>query len=54
LIDVSNLLGKGTVTSQSTTGDGLQTQVIEFATTDSVVDATFVEGVMVKYSITSK
>jgi hypothetical protein len=54
LIDVSNLLGKGTVVSHSTTSDGLQTQVIEFTTADSVVDTTFVEGVMVKYAISSK
>jgi len=54
LIDVSNLLGKGNVTSQSTSSDGLQTQVIEFQTTDSVVDGTFVEGVLVKYTISSK
>jgi hypothetical protein len=54
LDDVTNLLGRGNVISQSTSTDGLHTQVVEYLTADSVVDGTFVEGVMVKYSISSK
>ena len=54
LADVTNLMGQGQVTSQSVSPDGLRTQVIEYTTADSLVDVTFVEGVVVKYSINSR
>ena len=52
--EVSNLLGQGRVISQSVSSDGLKTQVVEFTTPDSVVDVTFVEGVVVRYSMNSR
>jgi hypothetical protein len=51
--DVFGLLGQGQMTSQSVSSDGLKTQVFEFKAADRVVDVTFVEGVVVKYSISS-
>jgi hypothetical protein len=51
---VAGLLGQGKVTSQSVSPDGLTTQVIEYRTTDNVVDVTFVEGVVVRYAINSR
>jgi hypothetical protein len=52
--DVSALLGNGQQISQSVSSDGLKTQVIEYTTADNVVDVTFVEGVVVKYTINSR
>jgi hypothetical protein len=52
--DVSNLLGQGKVVSESTSNEGLKTQVLEYTTADSVVNVTSVEGVVVKYSISSR
>jgi hypothetical protein len=52
--EVANLLGPSQVISQSVSPDGLKTQVIEFKTTDNLVDVTFVEGVVVRYSINSR
>jgi hypothetical protein len=52
--DVTQLLGQGRVISQSVSSDGLNTQVVEFRTADSVVDVTCVEGVVVRYSINSR
>ena len=54
LDDVSALLGRGRVLSQSVSPEGLNTQVVEFKTTDNLVDVTLVEGVVVRYSINSK
>ncbi len=52
--EVANLLGQSRVISQSVSPDGLKTQVIEFKTTDNLVDVTFVESVVVRYSINSR
>jgi hypothetical protein len=52
--DVANLLGQGKVLSESTSAEGLKTQVLEYTTADSVVNVTSVEGVVVKYSISSR
>jgi hypothetical protein len=52
--EVSGLLGQGQVISQAVSSDGLKTQVVEFKTADSVMDVTFVEGVVVRYSMTSR
>ena len=53
MADVFSLLGPGQMVSQSVSSDGLKTQNFEFKTADSEVDVTFVEGVVVKYSISS-
>jgi hypothetical protein len=52
--DVSSVLGQGQVMSQSVSPEGLKTQVMEYKTTDNLVDVTFVEGVVVRYSINSR
>jgi hypothetical protein len=52
--DVSALLGQGQQISQSVSDEGLRTQVIEFKTADNVVDVTFVENVVVRYSVNSR
>jgi hypothetical protein len=52
--EVSNLLGQGRVLSESVSNEGLKTQVLEYTTADSVVDVTCVEGVLVKYTISSR
>jgi hypothetical protein len=52
--EVSNLLGQGKVLSESMSNDGFKTQVLEYRTVDSVADVTYVEGVLVKYTISSK
>jgi hypothetical protein len=52
--EVTRLLGRGTIVSDSVSQDGLKTQVFEFVTADSVADVTCVEGVVVRYSIRSK
>jgi hypothetical protein len=54
LDEVSNLLGQGKVLSESVSNEGLKTQVFEYTTADSVVNVTCVEGVVVKYSISSR
>jgi hypothetical protein len=52
--EVSNLLGRGKVVSQSVSQEGLKAQVFEYGTADSVVEVTYVEGVVVRYSINSR
>jgi hypothetical protein len=54
LDDVTALLGQGQAMSQSVSPDGLTTQVIEYKTADNLVDVTFVQGVVVRYSINSR
>jgi hypothetical protein len=51
--EVSNLFGPGKQISESVGGDGLKTQVFEYVTGDRKVDVTYVEGVVVRYSISS-
>jgi hypothetical protein len=51
--DVSNLLGPGKQMSQSVSADGLKTQVFEYTSGDRLVDVTYVEGLVVRYSISS-
>jgi hypothetical protein len=51
--DVSNLFGPGKQISQSVSADGLKTQVFEYTSGDRLVDVTYVEGLVVRYSISS-
>jgi hypothetical protein len=39
--------------SESVSGDGLKTQVMEYSTGDRLVNVTYVEGLVVRYSISS-
>lgn len=52
--DVARLLGQGNELSESAGADGLKTQVFEYITGDRRTDVTFVNGVVVKYSISSR
>jgi hypothetical protein len=51
--EVTNLLGQGHQLSESVSGDGLKTQIFEYSTGDRRVDVTYVEGLVVRYSISS-
>ena len=51
--EVSNLFGPGKQISQSVSPDGLKTQVFEYTSGDRLVDVTYVEGLVVRYSISS-
>jgi hypothetical protein len=52
--EVTTLLGRGKVTSESVSEYGLKTQILEYSTSENLIDVTFVEGIVVRYSITSK
>jgi len=54
LNDVANLLGQGKLLSDSTGDNGLKTQVYEYVSGDRRAEVTFVEGTVVKFSITSQ
>ncbi len=51
--EVTNLFGRGKQLSESVSGDGLKTQIFEYSTGDRRVDVTYVEGLVVRYSISS-
>jgi hypothetical protein len=51
--EVSNLFGPGKQISESVSTDGLKTQVFEYSSGDRRVDVTYVEGLVVRYSISS-
>jgi hypothetical protein len=51
--EVTNLFGQGKQVSESVSGDGLKTQVVEYVSGDRRVDVTYVEGLVVRYSISS-
>jgi hypothetical protein len=51
--DVTSLFGQGRQLSESVSSDGLKTQVVEYASGDRRVDVTYVEGLVVRYSISS-
>ena len=48
------LLGPGKQLSESTTGDGLKTQVVEYLTGDRRAEVTYVEGLVVRFAISSR
>lgn len=52
--DVSSLLGLGRQMSESVSSDGLKTQVFEYLPGDRRVEVTYVDGVVVRYAITSR
>ena len=51
--EVTNLFGQGKQLSESVSGDGLKTQTVQYSTGDRRVEVTYVEGVVVRYSISS-
>jgi hypothetical protein len=52
--DVSQMLGLGRRTSESTSEEGLKTQIFEYLPDDYRVEVTYVDGVVVRYSISSR
>ncbi len=52
--DVNKLLGPGKQLSESVGDGGLKTQLVEYLTSDHKVDVTYVEGLVVRYTIASK
>ena len=50
----STLLGQGRQLSESVSTDGLKTQVYEYLPGDRRVEVTYVEGLVVRYAITSR
>ena len=51
--EVSSLFGPGKQLSESVSGDGLKTQVVQYSSGDRSVQVTYVEGLVVRYSISS-
>ncbi len=51
---VSGLLGLGRQLSQSTSDEGLKMQIFEYLPEDYHVEVTYVDGVVVRYSISSR
>lgn len=54
LDDVTTLLGQGRQISESSTADGLKTQVFEYLPGDRRAEVTYVNGVVVRFSISSR
>ena len=54
LSEVTDLLGQGKQLSESTSNDGLKTEVYEYAASDRSVEVTYVDGIVVRFSISSK
>jgi hypothetical protein len=52
--EVTHLLGQGRQLSESTSTDGLKTQVYEYLPGDRRVEVTYVEGLVVRFSISSR
>jgi hypothetical protein len=52
--EVSQMLGLGRQMSQSTSEEGLKTQIFEYLPEDYRVEVTYVDGVVVRYSISSR
>jgi hypothetical protein len=52
--DVSELLGLGRQLSQTTSEEGLKTQIFEYLPNDYRVQVTYVDGIVVRYSIESR
>ena len=52
--EVTALFGQGRQLSESVSTDGLKTQVLEYLPGDRRVEVTYVEGLVVRYSITSE
>jgi len=52
--DVTNLLGEGRQLSESVSNDGLKTQVYEYLSGDRRVEVTYVDELVVRFSISSR
>jgi hypothetical protein len=52
--DVNRLLGQGQQLSETVSNDGLKTQVFEYLPQDRRVEVTYVDGLVVRFSISSR
>jgi hypothetical protein len=52
--EINQLMGQGRMLSESTSEEGLKTQIFEYLPNDYRVEMTYVDGVVVRYSITSR
>ena len=52
--EVSEMMGLGRQLSQSTSDEGLKTQIFEYLPEDYRIEVTYVDGVVVRYSISSR
>jgi len=52
--DVEAMLGKGTLLVENKSGDGLRSSEYRYVTQDNLFDVTYVEDVLVRYSISSR
>jgi hypothetical protein len=52
--EVSSLLGPGRQMSESVSNDGLKTQVFEYLTGDRQAQVTYVDGIVVRFAISSR
>jgi hypothetical protein len=52
--EVTNLLGAGKKISESAGADGLKTEVYQYAVEDRSAEVTYVDGIVVRFSISSK
>jgi hypothetical protein len=48
------MLGKGQLLTENQSGDGLRSSEYRYTTIDNLIDVTYVEGVLVRYSISSR
>jgi hypothetical protein len=51
---VEALLGKGQLLTENKSGDGLRSSEYRYLTIDNLIDVTYVEGVLVRYAISSR
>ncbi|HEY4879971.1 MAG TPA: hypothetical protein VIH97_12675 [Candidatus Acidoferrales bacterium] len=54
LTDVTTLLGQGRQLSESVSTEGLKTQIFEYLPGDRRVEVTYVDGLVIRFSITSR
>jgi hypothetical protein len=54
MTDVTNLLGQGRQLSESVSPEGLKTQIFEYLPGDRRVEVTYVDGLVVRFSISSR
>jgi hypothetical protein len=52
--DVDGLLGQGRQLSESVSSDGLKTQVFEYLPGDRRVEVTYVDGLVIRFAISSR
>jgi hypothetical protein len=54
LSEVNDLLGQGQKKSESSTPDGMKTEIYDYTVDDRDVTVTYVEGIVIRFSISSK